>query len=248
MTPEQLERYKRHLLVKEIGGAGQKKLLASKVLIIGAGALGGVCAKILAASGVGQITVFDDDRVDLSNLQRQTHFSASDVGSTKVGALFRNIAALNPDVKFKARQERWQEASGIGDAEIVLDGSDNFETRFALNRVSRVNGRPLVSGAVAGWTGQTMVVNEPGNASCPCYQCFVPAEPPQAGDCNDLGVIGAVTHMVASQMALYATRLILGETKRLYGRLSLIDGLSGELRQIGLPQDPACPVCSAHKN
>lgn len=244
MTPEQLERYKRHLLVKEVGGSGQKKLLNAKVLIVGAGALGGVAAKILAASGVGHLTVFDDDRVDLSNLQRQTQFDTSDVGDTKVGALFRHISALNPHVGFDARQERWTAEADLCGADLVLDGSDNFETRFALNAASRKAGIPLVSGAVAGWTGQIMTVNEPNNAQCPCYQCFVPEKPPQAGDCNDLGVIGAVTHLVASHMALSATRQIIGETKDLYGWLTLIGGLSGELRRIRLPQDLDCPVCS----
>lgn len=247
MTPEQLERYKRHLLVKEVGGSGQKKLLAAKVLIVGAGALGGVAAKILAASGIGHLVVFDDDRVDLSNLQRQTQFETSDVGASKVGALFRHVTALNPHTHLEPQQERWTEAAGLCGADLVLDGSDNFETRFALNREARMAGIPLVSGAVAGWTGQIMAVNEPGNPTSPCYQCFVPEKPPQAGDCNDLGVIGAVTHMVASHMALAATRIILGETTRLYGALSLIEGLSGEMRTIRLPQDAACPVCSTQQ-
>ncbi|MAK60953.1 MAG: molybdopterin biosynthesis protein MoeB [Ponticaulis sp.] len=248
MTPEELERYKRHLLVKEIGGHGQKKLLEAKVMIIGAGALGGVAATILAAAGVGQLIIYDDDRVELSNLQRQTHFASSDVGSTKAGALFRRLAAINPGISVDVRQQRWTADEGIGEVELVLDGCDNFETRFAVNAASRDACVPLISGAVAGWTGQIMAVNEPGNDAAPCYQCFVPTEPPQAGDCNDLGVVGAVTHIVAGHMALKAKQFILGETHQLFGRLNVFDGKSGQFRSVALAQDPDCPVCGVQKS
>lgn len=243
MTPEQLERYKRHLLVKEIGGHGQKKLLDSKVMIIGAGALGGVTAVILAAAGVGQLVIYDDDQVDVSNLQRQTHFSTPDVGSKKVEALSGRLTAINPDTEVRAMAQRWTPDAGLEGVDLVIDGCDNFETRFAVNAASRAASTPLISGAVAGWTGQIMAVNEPGNTKAPCYQCFVPAEPPQAGDCNDLGVVGAVTHLVASHMALKAKRYILGETQNLFGQLDVFDGHSGQFRSIKLPQDPDCPIC-----
>lgn len=245
MTPEQIERYKRHFLVKEIGGHGQKKLLDAHVLIVGAGALGGVAARILAASGVGRLTIFDDDKVDVSNLQRQTQFSSRDVGDWKVAALFRGLSALNPDIRIDVVQERWTPDATLAEADLVLDGSDNFETRFALNVSSLAEEVPLISGAVAGWTGQVMAVNARHDGNCPCYQCFVPAEPPDAGNCKDLGVVGAITHLVASQQALLATRYLIGETENLFGRLLLIEGLTGAFRTVRLPKDPACPACGA---
>ncbi|MBN02875.1 HesA/MoeB/ThiF family protein [Ponticaulis sp.] len=245
MTPEQIERYKRHFLVKEIGGHGQKKLLDAHVLIVGAGALGGVAARILAASGVGRLTIFDDDKVDVSNLQRQTQFSSRDVGDWKVAALFRGLSALNPDIRIDVVQERWAPDATLAEADLVLDGSDNFETRFALNASSLAEDVPLISGAVAGWTGQVMAVNARHEEKCPCYQCFVPAEPPDAGNCKDLGVVGALTHLVASQQALLATRYLIGETENLFGRLLLIEGLTGAFRTVKLPKDPACPACGA---
>ena len=244
MRPDQIERYKRHLLVKEIGGPGQQNLLNARVLIIGAGALGGVAAQILAAAGVGHIIFYDDDRVDISNLQRQTQFSANDVGTPKVEALSRDLTALNDGISLDPVLARWTGQNGLHDADIVLDGSDNFDTRFALNGVSRLEGIPLVSGAVAGWTGQVLVLNDPTDTGSPCYQCFVPSEPPNAGDCNDLGVVGAITHLVASQMSLAAIRFLLGETNGLFGRLQITDGLAGGTRQIRLPKDPECPLCS----
>jgi molybdopterin/thiamine biosynthesis adenylyltransferase len=245
MTPEQIERYKRHFLVKEIGGHGQKKLLDAHVLIVGAGALGGVAARILAASGVGRLTIFDDDKVDVSNLQRQTQFSSRDVGDWKVAALFRGLSALNPDIRIDVVQERWTPDATLAEADLVLDGSDNFETRFALNASSLAEEVPLISGAVAGWTGQVMAVNARHDENCPCYQCFVPAEPPDAGNCKDLGVVGAITHLVASQQALLATRYLIGETENLFGRLLLVEGLTGAFRTVKLPKDPACPACGA---
>lgn len=244
MTPDQIERYKRHFLVKEIGGPGQQKLLNSHVMIVGAGALGGVAARILTATGIGRITVFDKDRVELSNLQRQTQFSKRDVGDTKVGALFRSLSTLNADTQIDAVQDRWTSETGLPEVDLILDGSDNFETRFALNAASRAEGIPLISGAVAGWTGQVLAVNDPADAGCPCYQCFVPAEPPDAGNCKDLGVVGAITHLVASHQALLATRYLIGEQKNLFGRLTIMDGLGGAFRTVKLPQDPSCPVCN----
>lgn len=243
MSPDQVERYKRHLLVKEIGGPGQQKLLSAHVLIIGAGALGGVAAQILAASGVGQLTIYDDDAVDLSNLQRQTQFTTADVGRPKTEALCERLNNINPGVNSTGIQARWRAGDGVHGADIVFDGSDNFATRFALNEVSRAAGVPLASGAVAGWGGQVLLVNKPGDVKCPCYRCFVPEEPPQAGDCNDLGVVGAVTGLIASRTALAATRYLVDGAENLFGRLWLFEGLTGDARTLRLSQDPECPVC-----
>ncbi len=246
MTPDQVERYKRHLLVKEIGGPGQKKLLGARVTVIGAGALGGQVALTLAAAGIGHIQVFDDDRVELSNLQRQTQFSTEDVGALKVEALGRRLAALNPDVSLDMISERWGEGRSSIEADLLLDGTDNFESRYQINAWSRARGIPLVSGAVAGWQGQVMLVNPANKPDAPCYRCFVPDIPPDAGNCNDLGVVGAVTTMTANQMALLTVKYCLGLPVK-PGDLWLFDGLAGRTRQVGIMQDPACPVCRSGK-
>ena len=243
MSPDQLERYKRHILVKEIGGHGQQKLLNGHVLIIGAGALGGVAAQILAASGIGQLTVYDDDIVELSNLQRQTQFTTSDVGSLKTKTLKDRISRINPEVRVNTVTARWGRSAGLHDADIVFDGTDNFTTRFAVNAASREVGIPLASGAVAGWGGQVVMVNNPHDPTCPCYQCFVPEEPPQAGDCNDLGVVGAVTSLIASRTALAVTRYLLDGADTLFAKLWVFDGMTGDARTLRLSRDPACPIC-----
>lgn len=242
MKSEQIERYKRHLLVKEIGGPGQAKLLKGRVTIVGAGALGGQVALTLAAAGVGHIQIFDDDIVDLSNLQRQTQFVTADAGRSKVAALGERLIALNPDVQISVIAERWSAEKSDESADLIIDGTDNFESRFAMNAWSREHKIPMITGAVAGWQGQSMLVNDPDREACPCYQCFVPETPPDAGDCNDLGVVGAVTVTTANQMALLAIKYLIGlEVKS--GDLWLFDGLAGRTRNVTLGQDPACPVC-----
>lgn len=244
MTPEQIERYKRHLLVKEIGGPGQNKLLESRVTIVGAGALGGQAAMTLAAAGVGHIQIFDDDIVELSNLQRQTQFSAGDVGDTKIDALTRRINGLNPDIELEGIKARWSAEMSRPDADILIDGTDNFESRFAMNDWSLQAKRPLVTGAVAGWQGQVMLVNDPGNDESPCYRCFVPEAPPNAGNCNDLGVVGAVTTMTANQIALTAIKQLLGLDVKA-GDLWLFDGLAGRTRNVTVLKDQSCAACNS---
>ncbi len=244
MTPEQVERYKRHLLVKEIGGPGQNKLLNAAITIVGAGALGGQMALSLAAAGVGTIHVFDDDLVELSNLHRQTHFSMSDVGRLKTDALADRIHAVNPDVHLIGHSERWTQAAGLGEVSLLLDGTDNFESRFEMNAATRKAGVPFVTGAVAGWQGQAMLVNDPKTPSCPCYRCFVPGVPTRAGDCNDLGTLGMITTMVAQYMSLIAVKYLLGLPVKA-GEIWILDGLNGRQRHILLPQDPDCPDCKS---
>jgi molybdopterin-synthase adenylyltransferase len=251
LTDLQLERYQRHVLLREIGGAGQKRLLASKVLVCGAGGLGAPVLLYLAAAGVGRIAIADDDRVSLSNLQRQVLFETGDLGRLKVEAAAGRLAALNPDCAVTPVPERLTEANAarlIAGCDLVIDGTDNFETRFLVNRAAVAARVPLLSGAVGEFDGQIAVFDptragpEPG----PCYQCFTP-EPPADGEaprCTEQGVAGALTGVIGSWMALEALKLLAGFGESLAGRLVLFDGLRAETRTVRLRADPACPVCA----
>lgn len=242
-SASQLERHKRHILLKEIGGPGVQKLNQASVSIVGAGALGGPCALYLAAAGIGQIELWDDDRVDRSNLQRQVQFSDADIGLPKVDILGQRLVALNPDIKVKTQQARFASDTTPSGA-ILIDATDNFETRFALNSLAHDTGRYLVSGAASRWTGQISVYASGVDPTRPCYQCFVPETPPDAEACEDVGVVGALTGMVATRMALEAIKLVTGAGAPLIGRLLLIDGLSGESRALKLRPNPDCSVCA----
>lgn len=244
LTPQQLDRHKRHILLKEIGGPGVQKLLSARISIIGAGALGGPCAMYLAAAGVGEIELWDDDVADRSNLQRQVQFTENDIGKPKVTQLAERLKAASPDCKLVARQARWNERDPLG-GDIIIDGSDNFETRFALNRIAHRSGRYLVSGAASRWSGQAAVFASGSVPNSPCYQCFVPEFPPEAEACEDVGVVGPVTGIVASHMALEVLKLVTGAGQPLIGAVLIVDGLSGQDRRIKLNQDTDCPVCSA---
>ena len=242
LNPEQLDRHKRHILLKEIGGPGVQKLLAAKVSIIGAGALGGPCAMYLSAAGVGEIELWDADTVERSNLQRQIQFTEADIGKSKVDVLAARLKAGTPDGKVRVQKRRWGIAHALS-GEIIIDATDNYETRFELNQVAHASGRLLVSGAATRWAGQVSVFASGVVAGAPCYQCFVPQTPPDAEACEDVGVVGPVTGVIASNMALEAMKIITGAGKPMIGKIGLIDGLGGITRQIGLPRDPACPVC-----
>lgn len=243
LTPEELDRHRRHILLKEIGGPGVARLRAASVSIIGAGALGGPAALYLAAAGVGQIELWDDDRVDRSNLQRQIQFAEADIGAEKAATLAARLAALDPALRVQVKAERFHEgAAPSGD--ILIDATDNFQTRFQLNALAHASGRYLVSGAASGWTGQVSVFASGRIKTAPCYQCWVPEIPPDAEGCDEIGVVGAVTGMTGSAMALEAVKLITGAGKPLIGRILLLDGLSGESRTLALRRDSQCPVCS----
>ena len=243
MTPTQVERYARHLVLREVGGSGQNALLAAKVAVVGAGGLGGPAALYLAAAGVGHVTIIDDDRVDLSNLQRQVQFTTDDIGQPKARVLADRLMALNPDVVAGARIRRL-DASNAGKllhgVDVVLDGTDSFDTRFAVNAAALARSIPLVSGAVGRWNGQVGVFGAPG----PCYRCFVPEAPPEAETCAQVGVVGALTGIVGSLMAMEAIKLITGAGKALAGRLWLYDGLSGNSRVVKLARDARCEHCA----
>ena len=239
-----LERHKRHILLKEIGGPGVQKLRQARVSIIGAGALGGPCALYLAAAGVGTIELWDDDTVDRSNLQRQVQFRDADIGQAKARLLADRLTALNPEIEVLAQTTRFAaQAAPIGD--IVIDATDNFEARFELNRFAHTAGRYMVSGAASQWSGQVSVYASGRAAGAPCYQCFVPEAPPVAEACDEVGVVGALTGMVGTRMALEAIKVLTGAGKSLIGQLLIIDGLSGESRILKLRPNPDCPVCGA---
>lgn len=241
-TDAERERYARHILLKEIGGPGQQRLKAASVAIVGAGGLGAPAALYLAAAGVGCLRLIDDDAVSLDNLQRQIIFRSADVGVSKVERAQAALAALNDNVNVEIEQQRLTEANAaylLRGVDVILDGTDDFETRFAVNAAARSLGTPLVSGAVGRWDGQVSVFARGG----PCYRCFVPETPPDAETCSRVGVVGALTGVIGSMMALEAIKLIAEAGEPLLGRVMLFDGLKGEARTVALKRDPACPVC-----
>lgn len=244
LTPDQIERHKRHILLKEIGGPGVHKLLSAKVSIVGAGALGGPCALYLAGAGVGEIELWDADSVERSNLQRQIQFSEADAGQGKTAVLADRLRQISPETVIHEQPSRWDETRPLA-GDILVDASDNFETRFALNRLAHESARYLVSGAAMRWAGQVSVFASGVLGNAPCYQCFVPEIPPDPEACEDVGVVGPVTGIVASHMALNALKLITGAGDPLIGKVLLIEGLSAACRSVTLRPDTDCPVCGA---
>lgn len=241
-TDHERERYARHILLKEIGGPGQQRLKAVTVAIAGAGGLGAPASLYLAAAGVGRLRLIDDDTVSLDNLQRQIIFRGTDVGASKVERAQAALAALNDNVAVEIETQHLTTANAaylLRGADLVLDGTDDFKTRFAVNAAARKLGMPLVSGAVGRWDGQVSVFAQGG----PCYRCFVPEAPPDAETCARVGVVGALTGVIGSMMALEAIKLITQSGEPLLGRVLLFDGLEAEARTIVLKRDPACPVC-----
>lgn len=241
LTQEDIERHARHIMLKEIGGPGVQKLKAASVSLVGAGALGGPCAMYLAAAGVGQIEIWDDDVVERSNLQRQVQFNEADIGSGKAETLRATLVAMNPSVTIIAHRQRWNGEGLAGD--LLIDATDNFATRFALNGIAIASKRPLVHGAAAGWTGQISTFARGVDETAPCYNCWVPETPPEAEACDEVGVVGPVTGIVASMMALEAIKYITGAGEPLIGRLLLVDGLMSAPRTLRLRRDPNCSSC-----
>lgn len=247
LSDAQLDRYARHLILKEIGGAGQTRLLGAHVAVIGAGGIGSPAIQYLAAAGVGRLTVIDDDRVDLSNLQRQTLFGTADVGQFKAETAGSAVAALNPDVTVSPVIERLTAANAaalIGTADVVLDGCDNFATRLAVADAAFAARIPLVSAAVGQFEGQLGVFRG-WEADKPCYRCFVGAAPDRdAGSCAEDGVMGAMTGVVGSLAALEVLRGLVPFGADSAGKLLIVDTLDFRFRTISLPKDPGCPGCS----
>jgi molybdopterin/thiamine biosynthesis adenylyltransferase len=240
-SADEVERYARHLVLREIGGPGQQKLKAARVLIVGAGGLGSPAALYLAAAGVGVIGLADPDSVSLSNLQRQVLFASTDVGKSKTDAAAERLAALNPYVEIEAFPMAIDAGNArgiVGGFDVILDGCDNFPTRFAVSDACVAEGKPLVSGALGRWTGQIGVF-----AGKPCYRCLVPETPPDAETCAAVGVVGALAGVIGSMMALEAIKLITGAGEPLTGRLLLYDALSAETRTVKVGADPECQTC-----
>lgn len=244
-SDEEVDRYARQLVLSEIGGPGQQALKRTRVLIVGLGGVGAPAALYLAAAGVGTLGLIDHDAVALSNLQRQIIFTTADAERPKVEAGAEHLAALNPHVAVEPFAERLTPANAPGIIErfdLVLDGTDDFETRFAVNAACVAKGVPLVSGALGRWNGQVGVFT-----GQPCYQCLVPETPPDAETCARVGVIGALAGVIGTMAALEAIKLITGAGEPLTARLMLYDGLAGTSRVVKIAADPACPVCgSAH--
>ena len=240
-TEAEVARYARHLVLREIGGPGQQALAHASVAIVGAGGLGAPAALYLAAAGVGRLKLIDPDIVDVSNLQRQVLFAPADVGESKVEVAARRLAALNPHVAIEPAPARLGAANArdlLAGCDLVLDGTDDFATRFAVNDACLALATPLVSGAIGRWTGQVGVF-----AGRPCYRCLVPEIPPDAETCAAVGVIGALAGVIGSMMALEAIKLITGAGEPLAGRLLIYDALSAETRTVRLTADPECPAC-----
>jgi molybdopterin/thiamine biosynthesis adenylyltransferase/rhodanese-related sulfurtransferase len=244
-TPDQAQRYSRHLLIPEVADAGQQKLLNSKVLLIGAGGLGSPAAYYLASAGVGTLGIVDSDVVDLSNLQRQILHTTDRIGESKVSSAKRTLEALNPDVKVVGYEERLTAANIdriIEGYDVVIDGADNFPTRYLLNDASVKHRIPVVHGSIFRFEGQVTVF-KPGEG--PCYRCLFPQPPPPelAPSCAEGGVLGVLPGVIGSIQATEALKLALGIGEPLVGRLLLYDALSGEFEEMKLRRDPDCPVC-----
>jgi molybdopterin/thiamine biosynthesis adenylyltransferase len=252
LSDDEVERYARHLILREIGGAGQARLSKARVLVVGAGGLGSPAILYLAAAGVGTIGIVDPDLVSLSNLQRQIAHRTQDVGRLKVESAVEHARAINPHVRLEAHPVRLGVENAvalIAAHDLVIDGSDNFATRFLVNDTCYRVGRTLVSGAVGQFDGQLAVykahVRPCGRRIHPCYRCLVPEAPEGSESCTGAGVVGALTGVIGSMQALEAIKEILGIGESLAGRLMLYDGLGAAVRTVRLPPDPACAVCGA---
>jgi adenylyltransferase/sulfurtransferase len=247
LNDQQLDRYARHIVLRDIGGAGQAKLLSSHVLLIGAGGIGCPAIQYLAAAGVGTISVVDDDIVSLSNLQRQILYSECDIGSAKVDAAGAAVARLNPDVTFHGHKQRIDRTTSVdilSSVDVVIDGCDNFATRLIVNDLCLAAKVPLVSAAIGQFHGQIGTFTG-WQADAPCYRCFVgdAHDPDDCDDCATQGVLGAMCGLMGSFAAMEAIRALTGFGEPQKGRLHLFDGIAPAMRSIRLPKDAVCKSC-----
>jgi len=247
-SDDDIERYSRHILLPEIGGIGQAKLARASVLVVGAGGLGSPVLLYLAAAGVGRITVVDDDKVDLSNLQRQIAFTTADIGRPKADAAVAAARALNPGPVIDAVVARLDADNAMGliaAHDVVADGTDNFDTRFLVADACVLARKTLVSAAVLRFEGQLSTFKPHAGVDCPCYRCLYPAPPPRGlvPACSEAGVLGAVTGVMGTLQATEIVKEIVGVGGGMAGRLLLWDAMSARMRTIRLPRDPACPTC-----
>ncbi len=247
LSDEELDRYARHIVLREVGGAGQLRLKAASVAVVGAGGLGSPCIAYLAAAGVGRLTVIDGDAVALSNLQRQVLHGTPDVGRAKTASARDAVARLNPHVVVETRGVRLDAANAhdlLAGHGVVADGSDSFATRLAVADAAYDLRIPLVSAAVGPFDGQ-LATFRGWEADKPCYRCLVGAARDRPGDtCADQGVLGALTGVLGAMQALEVVREIVGFGTSLAGRLLLYDALEARMRTLSLPKDPGCPGCS----
>ena len=249
MDDPQLLRYSRHILLDQIGIEGQQRLLASHALIIGAGGLGSPVALYLGSAGVGRITVVDHDTVDVTNLQRQIAHSLADVGQSKATSIAQSIAAINPDVLVTVITQRADDellGKLVQGADVVLDCTDNFATRHAINRACVEHQKPLVSGAAIRFDGQ-IAVYDPRNALSPCYACVFPeSSAPVDAACATMGVFAPLVGIIGSIQAAEALKVLTATGQLLTGRLLMLDALSMSWSEVRMPKDGACGVCGHH--
>ena len=246
LSDADISRFARHIVLKEIGGAGQMALRRAHVVVIGAGGIGSPALQYLVAAGIGRITIVDNDAVDLSNLQRQTLFGTADIGAAKTDASAAALARIDPDVAVERRRTRIAADNVheiLADADVVLDGTDNFATRLTVADAALALRIPLVSAAVSQFEGQ-LGVYRGWESNKPCYRCFVGHDPEREGvSCAEVGVLGAMAGVMGSLAALEVVRAIVPFGDDTAGTLLLADGLSLRFRTIRLPKDPGCPGC-----
>lgn len=245
MTEEQIERYARHIILPEFGGVGQRKLLGSSALIVGAGGLGSPAALYLTAAGIGKLGLIDSDVVDLSNLQRQILHFTPDVGHPKLDSARRKLTSMNPDLDLVTYETRLMSHNALeilSGFDVIIDGTDNFPTRYLINDACVMLGKPLVHAGIFRFEGQILVIR-PGEG--PCYRCLYP-DPPPAGlvpSCQEAGILGAVAGVLGVLQATEAIKILTGIGTPLVGRLLLFDALNADFRKVRIPRDLDCAVC-----
>ncbi len=247
LTLEQRDRYGRQVLVPEVGLAGQRALLDARVVLVGAGGLGSPVALYLAAAGVGTLAIIDDDAIDLSNLSRQVLHATDRIGMRKVDSARQSLEELNPETVIETYAERLDATNVdrlLEGADVVIDGTDNLDTRYVLNDASVRLGVPVVHGSIYRWHGQVTTIVPFGG---PCYRCLHPEPPPPelAPECAVAGVVGVLPGLIGTLQATEAIKLLLGAGEPLVGRLLMVDALTGTFEQVMVPRDPACPACGA---
>ena len=246
LTDAELDRYARQIILPAFGGAGQAKLKAAHVALVGAGGIGCPAITYLAAAGVGRLTIIDHDVVELSNLQRQPLFTDADIGALKAEVAASAVRRINPHVEAVAVAERIDDGNAeamLAGASLILDGCDNFETRLAVNRAAVALRIPLLSAAIGAFEGQ-VALYEGWRAGSACYACLVGSDPDQEGvNCAETGVMGALAGMIGTMAALEAVRALSGWGSSLVARLAIVDMLDRRWREVGVPKDPRCPIC-----
>ncbi len=248
LTDAELDRYARQIILPAFGGAGQAKLGAAHIAIIGAGGIGCPAITYLAAAGVGKLSLIDHDHIELSNLHRQPLFTDADIGAPKAGVAAEAAQRINPHVEAVALVERLDDSNArrlLAGASLILDGCDNFDTRLAVNRAAVALHIPLLSAAIGAFEGQ-VALYEGWRAGQACYACLVGSDPDREGlNCAETGVMGALAGMIGTMAALEAVRALSGWGSSLTGRLAIVDMLDRRWREVGVPEDPQCPICQA---